>query len=548
MIKIFNRSVILLVSILFLISCNDLDQYPSNKFTDKAFWVSKERANLVLNMAYNQMYNHDKIWQDEALSDNLYERRGNPDSRTIRLGQSTPNTDLFRKEWAWIAEGVKTCNVFLKFVQEVPDISLEEIRQMSAQIRFIRASLFFRMANFYGDIPFFLHDISLEEARQVTRTPYQKVMEQLHQELADIMDDLPSKEQLSADENGRITKAAAMVLDARMYLYENVQRTHNSVSDNMRKVADICYKIMHEKGTYGHYDLMTTSDKYGIPAYERLFMSNAEYNCEVILDYAAIELDKQWKTLYEMAPLTAGANLCQRAPSRALVQAYSNLDGSTPQNRDDYTNRDPRLTATVVYHGYAWKDLNDKGEYVVTSNIDVKNGSDKAGSANGTPTGFYTRKYFDIQHGKNLEMWTNIIMMRYADVLLMYAEAKAYLDEMDKEVWDETIRPIRLRAGVGGADFPQSNDYTEIVRNERRVELALEGLRYFDLIRWINYKDDKSQKVIELLNGPIYGAKELENGAQIDQYVFNPNRDVLWSLPLSEMQLLPSLLPNNPGY
>ena len=211
-------------------------------------------------------------------------------------------------------------------------------------------------------------------------------------------------------------------------------------------------------------------------------------------------------------------------------------------------NRDPRLTATVVYNGYVWKDRNDKGEYVTKGTINVTSGNDKAGTDNGSPTGFYTRKYFDTTHGKNLEMWTNIIMMRYADVLLMYAEAKAYLNEMDAAVWNETIKPIRQRAGLSGTDFPSSGDYTQIVRDERRVELALEGLRYFDLIRWINYKDSKSQGVIDLLNGAVYGAKELNGGRQIDEFKFNSSRDILWSLPLSETQLVPTLLPNNSGY
>ena len=63
---------------MLLAGCNDLDQEPTNKFTDKAFWTSPERANMVLNMAYNQMFGHDKIWQDEALSDNLYDQSAEP--------------------------------------------------------------------------------------------------------------------------------------------------------------------------------------------------------------------------------------------------------------------------------------------------------------------------------------------------------------------------------------------------------------------------------------------------------------------------------------
>ena len=123
----------------------------------------------------------------------------------------------------------------MNFVDEVPGMDSERLAGMKAQIRFIRAFLYFRLANFYGDIPFFLQDISLEESRRVSRTPYPEVMSALHRELDEIVGDLPTRDELKADDNGRITKAAAMVLKARMYMYENVQRTGNSVSDNMRK-------------------------------------------------------------------------------------------------------------------------------------------------------------------------------------------------------------------------------------------------------------------------------------------------------------------------
>ena len=476
---------------MLLAGCNDLDQEPTNKFTDKAFWTSPERANMVLNMAYNQMFGHDKIWQDEALSDNLYEQRGNPDTRTIRMGQATPNTGLFRSEWKWVFEGVKTCNVFMNFVDEVPGMDPERLAGMKAQIRFIRAFLYFRLANFYGDIPFFLQDISLEESRRVSRTPYPEVMSALHRELDEIVGDLPTRDELKADDNGRITKAAAMVLKARMYMYENVQRTGNSVSDNMRKAADICDKLIHEQGTYGTYSLLTQGSGDGIPAYEYLFTSAAEYNSEVILDYAAVELNKQWSTLYSMVPLTMGANLCQKAPTRALVDSYLNADGSVPADKTVYANRDPRLTATVVYNGYVWKDRNDKGEYVTKGTINVTSGNDKAGTDNGSPTGFYTRKYFDTTHGKNLEMWTNIIMMRYADVLLMYAEACCMSGEGTANITGlEALNKVRQRAGLTPAPALDMDNEEYGIKAERRFELWLDDCdRYVDLIRWGDYKD-----------------------------------------------------------
>lgn len=535
----------IIVAAVGLSGCNDLDQLPTYKFTDKAFWTSPERADMVLNMAYNQMYSHDKMFQDEALSDNMYEQRLNPDTRTIRTGQATSNTALFRSEWQWAFQGVKTCNIFLTFVDGVPGIEPVKLSYMKAQVRFIRTFLYFRLACFYGDIPFFLNDISLEESRRMTRTSYGKVMTELHRELDEIIPDLPKRDDLSPEDNGRITKAAAMVLKARMYLYENTSRTGNSVSDNMRKVADICDKLMHDQALYGTYSLLTEGNKEGyLSPYEFLFTSGAEYNSEVILDYAAVKLDMQWNLMYGMVPLSAGANLCQKAPAKALVDSYRMSDGSAPSDLDSYAGRDPRLRYTVAYNGMDWYDLNEKGEYVKKFTLDVTSGPDQAGTANGSPTGFYSRKYFDPDHGKNLEMWTNFILMRYADVLLMYAEAKAYLGEMNVTVWNETVRPIRMRAGAGGTEFPSAGDYTQVVRDERRVELALEGLRYFDLIRWINYKDEKSAAVAELFNGPVY----MYDGTQIDQFKFDTGRDVLWSLPLSEMQLVPSLLPNNSGY
>ena len=147
----------------------------------------------------------------------------------------------------------------------------------------------------------------------------------------------------------------------------------------MRKVADICDKLMHDQATYGTYSLLTEGNEEGyLSPYEYLFTSGAEYNSEVILDYAAVELDKQWSLMYNMAPLSAGANLCQKAPSKALVDSYKMSDGSDPTDLNSYTGRDPRLKYTVAYNGMDWYDLNDKGEYVKKFTLNVTSGSDQA--------------------------------------------------------------------------------------------------------------------------------------------------------------------------
>ena len=140
-------------------------------------------------------------------------------------------------------------------------------------------------------------------------------------------------------------------------------------------------------------------------------------------------------------------------------------------------------------------------------------------------------------------------MIRYADVLLMHAEAKHELGQFDATVWDQTIRKIRERAGFttsSALNYPtglSSDQITQLIRNERRIELALEGLRYYDIIRW---KEGKTY-----LDGTIYGAKFADGNSayiRLDTRRFDENRDYLWSLPQSQMDLNKNLLPNNPGH
>ena len=518
--------------------CNSLDQVPTDRYTDSTFWTSIDRAQSVLNMAYNQMYAQNKIWFDECLSDNLYEMRGNPDSRQIRTGTATASLGVFESEWRWLYQGIKTTNVFMDNIDLVPDMDPEAKMDMIAQIRFIRAYLYFRAVNFYGAVPFFLSDISLDESKASTRTPKDEIIPQLISELEAIIPDLPSRDELSAAENGEITKAAAMVLLARIYLYEG----------DMQEVADICDELIHNQGEYGTYSLFNTATDH-CSAYENLFMSAYEYNSEVILDYSAMETVKQWQKFNDMAPISQGSRLVQLTPTRSLVDDYLmqngkaiDEDGSGYRESDPYSNRDPRLLATVACHGKPWKDMQN-GSYS-ESTINVTSGTDAfTQTGNSTNTGYFTRKYFDIDRGTEFRQWNNIIMMRYADVLLMYAEAKQAINEFDSTVWDETIRPIRERAGFDSdaCAFPSSvtgDDMRDLIRRERRCELAIEGLRYYDILRW-----DITDTALsgEILSSIETGSKEL------DTYTFS-ERDRLWSVPQSQLDLVESLRPNNPGY
>lgn len=518
-------------------SCNELDLAPTNKFTDLNYWTSTDKASSVLSMAYSQMFEAKYFFANERLSDNLYEGRGNTDEKIITSGQADAALNRFAEEWKVSFEGIKTCHTFLENVDRVPGMEEGLKARMKAEARFIRAFLFFRLTCHYGDVPLFDHNLTLQEANNIARSPKDKVIEFIRTELNEIVTALPTKQEYAEKDYGRITKGAAMTLLARTYLYEN----------DWTNVASICEKIM--RGEYGEYKLF--------PSYEGLFLPENEYNSEVILDIGYTLALKTWEELYDAIPISVGGRVNSFAPTQELVDDYimkngkgirengSGYDEDTP-----YENRDPRFATTIVYHGYRWK----KGDGTV-STIYIKPGSSGEAAAsnldeyagpgqNSTGTGYYLRKYFDPTAPAGIQAGLNLILMRYADVLLMYAEAKNELGQMNEDIWNQTIKPIRERAGftdTSALEYPAS-DLQNIIRRERRCELAIEGLRLFDIRRW---------KTIEtLMNGYPHGAKFTANNTQyiqLDQRRFNKDRDYLFAIPQSQRDIDKNLT-QNPGY
>ena len=524
-------------ALLLLSSCNDLDLAPTNSFTDLNYWKTTEQASAVLSMGYNQMFGANYFFANERLTDNLYEDRGSTDERTIVNGLANAATGRFGNEWKDCYAGIKTCHTFLENVDRVPNMDENLKARMKAEARYIRASLFFRMACHYGDIPLFEQSLTQEEANNIERTPKADVMAFVRKELNDILAVIPTRHEYEAKDNGRITKAAIMTQLARTYLYEN----------SWQEVASICKRIID--GEFGTYSLY--------PSYEGLFLPENEYNEEVILDLGYVLTYHTWSEFYDAIPLTVGGRISGFAPTQELVEDYIMKNGKTIDAEDSgyaedepYVNRDPRFGATIVYHGYQWK----KGDNSI-STIYIRPGSSaEAGASNldeysgpgqnSTATGYYLRKYFDPTAPQGMAAGLNLILMRYADILLMYAEAKHELGQMNADVWNETIRPIRERAGFTDAsalNYPESGDMQSIIRRERRCELAIEGLRLFDIRRW--------KTVEQVLNIAPRGAKFAANNSyiQLEARKFNKERDYLFAIPQSQRDINKNLTQNN-GY
>lgn len=529
---------LVLTTMIFLSSCNELDLAPTNKFTDLNYWTSTQKASAVLSMAYSQMSSSYYYFANERLTDNLYEGRGNTDEKIITSGQADAALGRFAGEWRDCYSGIKTCHTFLENVDRVPNMDETLKTRMKAEARFIRAFLYFDLANQYGDVPLYDHNITLEEANAISRSPKADVIAFVRNELNDIINILPTKQEYPASDNGRISKGAAVTLLARTYLYEN----------DWTNVASICEKIMN--GQYGTYSLF--------PSYPGLFLPENEYNSEVILDMGYVNLLRTWSEYYDAIPLSVGGRINAFAPTQELVNDYimkngqSIFESGSGYNEDEpYVNRDPRFDATIVYHGYSWKKSDG-----TSSIIYIKPGSSKVAGVsnldeyagpgqNSTATGYYLRKYFDPTAPAGMAAGLNLILMRYADVLLMYAEAKNELGQMNEDIWNSTIKLIRQRAGFTDAsalNYPTGSDLRDIIRRERRCELVMEGTRLFDIRRW---------KTIEtVMNGNPHGAKFAADNTQyiqLDMRKFNKDRDYLFAIPQSQRDIDKNLT-QNPGY
>lgn len=534
-----NISLIVLSLVAAFTSCNDLDQYPSSKFTEGNYWTSEEKALSVLNRAYSQMFNADSFFGHEALSDNMYQRRTH-DERVVSSGLATASTGIFEQEWTSCYAGIKTCHVFLENIDKVPDMSPDLVNRTKAEARFIRAWLFFRLTTWYGDVPLFKTDISVAESKTISRTPHSEVLEFICDELDEVAGILPSS-YASEQDKGRITSGAAIALLARVYLFEN----------DWSNVRTTCEKLF-DSDTYGHYDLY--------PDYAKLFTVAGEYSCEDILSLQFVPTWRTWNYFQDLMPPSMNGRVNKMAPTQELVDDYIMLNGkliSDPASgynpTTPYANRDPRLDMSIVRHLGTFPDPDGNPVVIYTkpgSAPDANAAVDEyvVNNEKTSPSGYYLKKYFDHSAINSISSGMNLMLIRWADVLLMYAEAMVETDAMDASVWDKTIGKIRSRAGfteAGALNFDSGlskEQLREVVRRERRCELVNEGMRIFDIRRW--------RTAETVLNTTFHGAM-FENGNTeaivLDTRKFDPERDYLWAIPQSERDINENLT-QNPKY
>lgn len=541
----YNKlNITIALMIMGIVGCKKLDLAPSDRFSELTFWQIDQNVYNALHNNYSLMYNSNSYFYLEATSDNAYSPQGNASGNAdaITAGTFTSSLPRFQNDWGNYYRLIKSCNLFLTNIDNNKTLPAATIAWLKAETRFLRAWGHFNLTKWYGDVPLIDRDLTVEEAQTITRKPKADVVSFVVAELEAAAADLPSKDAMSANESGRITKAAALALEARVLLYQG---------NKMAEVVAVCEKLINNQALNGTYSLN--------PSYSALFNVPAtnKNNTETILALQYVPGIRTWGEFFDYAPRSVGARTNNMGPTQELVDSYLMLNGkkitdvgSGYDENNPYINRDPRLTATVVYDKFNWLNPNGTTKiiYIKPGSDPVQPGADEySTSGQGSTTAYYWRKYFDPIAQASFASGSNLHLIRYAEVLLTYAEAKHSLGQMDATVWDKTIKALRTRAGFTDAsalNFPGTTDMTNIIRNERRVEMVMEGLRTDDIRRW---------KIAEIvMNGFAHGAKfgdpTIDNGyIRVQRRQFDASKHYLWPLPASELSLNKNLT-QNPGY
>lgn len=505
------------------VSCVELDTAPYDRETDLTYWEEDPQSALkALNTCYTYLGNMDELLFSEAMTDNAYTKSPNDFTQKIGSGSYSTADPYVKKVWDGRYTGVRLCNQLLENINRVPGLDEELKKRYIGEAKVLRVYNYYELYTKFGSIPYTTKVLSISESMSLPRTDRATVIANILADLNEVIDGNYLPASYDADNKGRITRWAAMAIKAKIYLFEG----------NWTEVKNITSEIM----TKGGFTLFGS--------YAGLFEIANEYNSEVILDIQYLPSNQEHNMMYYFLPPSLGG-YSTLSPLQELVDSYIMLDGKTIKEDGTsfdedhpYDNRDPRLEATVMYTDN-WYTLADGTK----KKINCEPGIEKDGygfSSDCTATGYYIKKYWDKTYRASLWSGLNPILIRYADILLMNAEALAELGQLDKAAWDATIKLIRDRAGFEGSalDFPagaSKEELIEIVRNERRSELALEGHRHKDIIRW--------RIADKVLNGYCHGFKtdgvvNADNGyIRVEKRTFDPNKHYLWPIPQTERDL-----------
>ncbi|GHU13897.1 membrane protein [Betaproteobacteria bacterium] len=491
---------LVVIPVLLFTACDSLlDVDPSDKYSADTFWKTEEHAKAGLSGCYNALrpWRSVHFFEFDLITSNAMPYNEANGTQAIGKGEHLSITPLIATLWKNCYTGIGRSNTFLDKIQGVT--MGDELRnRMIGEAKFLRAFYYFNLVDKFGGVPLIIETPNAEKHATQPRDSKEAVVEQILKDLTEAAPSLPTN--YSGSDLGRVTKGAALALKARVLLY----------NERWSEAAEMAKTVM-DSGVYSLFN-----------DYRYFFSEANKHNSEVIFNVESSLPDFQTTNDQDIFRLN------RPAPLKELVDKYLMIDGK-PINESSlfdptqpYENRDPRLHYTITVIGYPYN-----GKLITKQDV--------------MTTGFGMKKYTSYKDNETIPLVErsafNTILIRYAEVLLTYAEARNEASGPDASVYD-ALNQIRKREGVNMPEIQQGlskEQLREVIRLERRIELALEGIYYSDILRW---------KTAEIENNAT-----MHDADNVDIVVrkFRSDRDYLWPVPHNQT-VLNSNLQQNPNW
>lgn len=533
-------------------SCSDfLDKTPSNELSDASFWKTYKDAEMAVSACYDAM----GWWPDGA---------ADTDDATMGIKWAASNESIGvydPSDYSWSGEygNIRKANLVLQKMGEV-NMTADQKAKIEGQARFFRAYTYFGLIRSFGSVPYFEEPLNLSDLHDIKQSTREEVYSHVMADFDKAIEDLP--EEWDASEYGRITKGAARAMKMRAAMY---------YGDNQTAANEA--KAIIQSGKYELWDKDNTGK------YANLFWEESDGCKENIL---VIQYNAPDKTHYvigwECFPTKGWGGM---NPTQDLVDAFEDTDGSPIYESNDagvitrdakgnpakqlskifdpknpFANRDPRLEVDVLHDGETMY-----GEKIAVAPLPENANTGIAQNRDATETGYYQQKWLDPSidpESTGWDMGKDFVLIRYAEVLLTYAEAMNNLNPLCDEAFN-AVNQVRARVGMPALQKTDATKPTycgtqaellKRIKNEWRVEFCLEGdIRKWNLRRWGDAKAALNRKYWGLNYVlPGDGTCKLYEGDYI-QLVGSKYDDhnYLYPIPQTEIDLNP-LLNQNPGY
>ena len=497
------------------ISCEDmLDYQPKDRLSPDTYFKTETDCELWTNNYYTVFPSAEGIYSEpydvivrDVLADEI---------SGVRKPMPTDGN------WNW--EKLREMNFFLSRASQIED---ESVRlEYEGLTRFFRAYFYFEKVKRYGDVPWVDRPLgSDEEELYKGRDSRESVMEKVMEDVDFAIANLPEVQNVY-----RVTRWTARALKSRIALFEGTFRKYHGL-DGYEEFLQACVNAS-EPFLTGPYSIYTS----GSTPYQDLFTSQDAIETEIILARAYTSAISGMT--HDVNGHLTGATMGRPGMTRNVVNMYLMRDGSRYTDQKNYAtktfveeckNRDLRMAQTLRTPGY--KRIGGSKEL--------------APDLSRSTTGYQLIKYLtEEKYDANKASTNDMPLFRLAEVLLNYAEAKAELGTLKQADLDNTIRPLRARAGLPDLDMEEANanpdpylsspetGYANVtgdnkgvileIRRERTLETPMEGLRYWDIMRWKEGK--RFEKPIEGLYFPGTGEYDLDGNGSVDVCIYDTEK------------------------